>query len=285
MPISYDTLRHWHFDDIRHDYSEKDAILYALGIGLGEDPLDPRALRYVYEKSLAAYPTLSVALAYPGFWLRDPRTGVDWVRLVHGEQRLRLHRRLPASGTVIGKLRNTHLIDKGEGRGALLINERRLFDEAGAHLATLTSTTFLRGDGGFGAGDAPPEPLAATPDTPPERSTALRISPRAALLYRLNGDYNPLHADPGIARQAGFDRPILHGLCTYGMAARAIVDTWCDGDGDALTELNTRFSAPCFPGETLEFEMWRRGAEIRFRARAPGRGVMVLSHGSARIQS
>ncbi|OZI42127.1 3-alpha,7-alpha,12-alpha-trihydroxy-5-beta-cholest-24-enoyl-CoA hydratase [Bordetella genomosp. 5] len=286
MPLSYDTLKHWRFDDIRHTYGERDTMLYALGIGLGADPLAARELRYVYEKDLATYPTMGVVIAYPGFWMRDPRTGIDWVKLVHGEQRLTVHRPLPAAGTVIGKMRNTHVIDKGADKGALVINERTLYDEAGALLATITQTTFCRGDGGFGAGDAPPAPLVAAPDGTPERSLTLPISPRAALLYRLSADYNPLHADPEVARRAGFERPILHGLCTYGMAARAVVDTWCDGDGDALVQLDTRFSAPCFPGETLTFDMWRTDAdEIRFTARAPRRGVTVLSHGSARIRT
>ena len=159
MPLDYATVKDWRFDEVRQRYDEKDAMLYALGIGLGQDPEDERQLRYVYERDLLAFPTMSVVLGYPGFWVRDPRTGIDWIKVVHGEQRLAMHAPLPASGVIIGRSRNTHVVDKGADKGALVITERTLHDEAGACLATLTQTTFCRGDGGFGGGDdGPPCP-------------------------------------------------------------------------------------------------------------------------------
>jgi acyl dehydratase len=285
MPLNYDTIKNWRFDDVRQTYTEKDAMLYALGIGLGEDPVDPGQLRYVYEKDLRAFPTLAVVLGYPGFWMQDPRAGIDWVRLVHGEQRLTLHAELPAQGTVIGKTRVTHVIDKGAGKGALVLTERVLQDESGKRLATIAHTAFCRGDGGFGQGDAPPPELPHTPHRAPDRQVQLRVSPRAALIYRLSADMNPLHADPEIARKAGYDRPILHGLCTYGMAARAIAQAWAGGDAGRLVQLDARFSSPVFPGETLAFDMWQEGEEIRYTARSVERDVQTLSRGVARVRS
>jgi len=294
MPLDYDTLKHWHFDPIEHRYTGKDTMLYALGIGLGQDPLDPHELRYVYEQNLQAFPTLAVVLAYPGFWMRDPRAGIDWVRLVHGEQRLTMHAPLPPQGTVIGQSRITHVIDKGADKGALVVTERTLHDPTGQLLATLAQTTFCRGDGGFSAqqkqpSDAPPPALPAAPNRAPDRQARLHISPRAALIYRLSADMNPLHADPAVARKAGFERPILHGLCTYGMAARALVRTWGDGDARRLTHLDVRFSAPVFPGETLIFDMWREGAQdgrgmqLHFTARSAERNVQTLNCGVATL--
>lgn len=282
--MDYATIKNWRFDDVRHRYDEKDTMLYALGIGLGQDPLHAGQLRYVYEKDLQCFPTQATVLGYPGFWMSDPRAGIDWVRLVHGEQRLTMHAPLPASGTVVGKSRVTHVIDKGADKGALVITERTLHDEAGAHLATLQQTTFCRGDGGFGNGDASPPALPAAPTRAPDRSCTLAAAPNAALLYRLSADRNPLHADPDVARDAGYPQPILHGLCTYGMAAHAIVKTWCDYDAARLTSLNARFSAPVYPGETLQVDMWRgESAGLQFIVRAAARDVVVMSHGTATI--
>ncbi|WAI83377.1 MULTISPECIES: MaoC/PaaZ C-terminal domain-containing protein [Achromobacter] len=285
MPLDYATVKDWRFDEVRQRYDQKDTMLYALGIGLGQDPEDTRQLRYVYEEGLQAFPTMGVVLAYPGFWVRDPRTGIDWVKVVHGEQRLTVHAPLPASGMVVSRTRNTHVIDKGADKGAIIINERTLHDEDGACLATLRQSTFCRGDGGFGQGDASPEPLPATPDGEPDLRCELRIAPNAALLYRLNADPNPLHVDPEVAHQAGYPRPILHGLCSYGVAAHAIVKSCCDYDASRLTSLNTRFSAPVYPGETLQCDIWRQpDGQIQFLARSRERNVVVMSHGTATVQ-
>ncbi|AOY95643.1 3-alpha,7-alpha,12-alpha-trihydroxy-5-beta-cholest-24-enoyl-CoA hydratase [Cupriavidus sp. USMAA2-4] len=286
MALDYARIKHWAFPEIRQSYAAKDSIFYALGLGLGEDPVDARQLRYVYEDGLKAFPTQAVVLAYPGFWMQNPETGIDWVKVVHGEQRLRLHRPLPAAGTVRARAHVSHVIDKGAGKGALVITERTLVDDAtGEALATLAQTTFCRADGGFGQGDTPPEPLPAVPERAPDAVREIAILPQAALLYRLNADPNPLHADPAVARAAGFERPILHGLCTYGVAARALLDAFADGDGDRLAELNVRFSRPVFPGETLQVRMWREAdGRVRFDARIPARDVTVLSHGVAELR-
>lgn len=286
MPLDYATVKNWRFDEVRQRYEQKDTMLYALGIGLGQDPEDTGQLRYVYEKDLQAFPTMSVVLGYPGFWVRDPRAGIDWVKVVHGEQRLTVHAPLPASGVVIGRSRNTHVIDKGADKGAIVITERTLHGEDGTCLATMQQSTFCRGDGGFGQGDSSPEALPAAPDGEPDLRCALRIPPSAALLYRLNADRNPLHADPDIARQAGYPRPILHGLCSYGVAAHALVKSCCDYDASRLTSMNLRFSAPVYPGETLQCDIWRLPqGQIRFVARSRERDLVVMSHGTATVQS
>ncbi len=282
MPIDYERLKNWPVQEIEHRYEVKDVILYALGIGCGSDPLDEDDLRFVYEDNIRVQPTFAVVLGYPGFWLKNPDTGVDWKRVLHGEQSVILHKPLPAAATVIGRTRVTEIVDKGAGKGALMFSDREVIDkESGELLATLTSTTVLRGDGGFGGPAGPvPEPHAL-PAEPPQLSLDLPTLPQAALIYRLSGDYNPLHADPNIARAAGFGRPILHGLCTFGVAARAILKACCGNEQSRLRKIQVRFSAPVFPGETIRTEIWRNGQSVSFRARVVERDAVVLNNGLA----
>ncbi|MBC7285078.1 MaoC/PaaZ C-terminal domain-containing protein [Hoeflea sp.] len=285
MSIDYDRLLNWKFPEVRQRISQRDAILYALGIGLGSDPLDENQLRFVYEKSLQVLPTYPVVLGYPGFWLKDPGTGVDWVRLVHGEQGIQIHRPLPSEGEVIGRTRVTGIVDKGAGKGALVYTERELTNaENGELLATLTNTTFCRGDGGFGGPTGPVKPAPQLPQRPADASIALPTLSQAALLYRLNGDFNPLHAEPAVARAAGFDRPILHGLATMGVAGHALLRVM-DYDPSALSSISVRFSAPVFPGETLTTDVWKEGGELFFRTQVASRNVLVLNNGHATLRA
>lgn len=286
MALDYDLIKNWTFDDVRQTYTEKDSILYALSIGLGQDPLNASQLLAVYEADLKVFPTMAAVLGYPGFWMQDPKAGITWVKLVHGEQRMRFHRPFPVAGEVVGRSRVSHVIDKGADKGALVIVERKLYNAADdTLLATVEQTTFCRADGGFGQGDAAPEALPKVPGTAPDHVCELQTSPQSALLYRLNGDMNPLHADPDIAQQAGYPQPILHGLCTYGIAAHAMVKSLCDYDFARLRYLNTRFSAPFYPGETLAVEMWRVDDEtVQFQARSRERDIVVLSNGIAGIE-
>ncbi len=285
VPLDIDALRNWVFEDIEHTYTERDTMLYALGLGFGEDPLDERELRFVYEKELVAAPTMAVILGYPGFWLRDPRTGVDWRRVLHGEQWLEIFRPLPVAGRVIGRPRIDCISDKGAGKGAIIYQSREIRDAAdGALLARVSMSSFCRGDGGFGGENLPGPQPAAIPDRRPDILCELRTLPCQALIYRLSGDYNPLHADPEVARAAGFERPILHGLATYGLAGRAILRTLCDYQPERLVGLDVRFSAPVYPGETVRFEIWREGEEARFRARVAERDRLVLNNGAARFR-
>jgi acyl dehydratase len=284
MALDPQKLLNWKFADIEHAYSEKDTMLYALGVGCGSDPDEAGDLKFVYERGLAALPTMAVVLAYPGNWLESPESTADYSKVLHGEQSLVLHRPLAPSCTVVGRTRNRDLLDKGTGKGAVLFTEREIFDKAsGERIATMTATAMLRGDGGFG-GKAGPQPAPhVLPDTAPTRHVDIRIAPNAALIYRLSGDRNPLHADPKAAAAGGFAKPILHGLCTYGVAGRAIVRACCGNDPARLRGLQVRFSAPVYPGETVRTEMWPEDERVSFRARVLERDVIVINNGLARV--
>ena len=280
MAIDPERLLAYPIPEVRQRITNRDAVLYALSVGLGQDPTDANQLDFVdHHRALRALPSMAVVLGHPGFWLGDERTGVDAVRLVHGEQSVEIHRSLPVEGDVVGRTRVTGLIDKGKGRGALLFTEKQVTDAASGELLAVTeATTFLRGDGGFG-GSATPSPRPhPMPDTPPDIVVDLPTRPEQALYYRLNGDDNPLHADPDVAARAGFSRPILHGLCTFGIVSHALLRGLGDYQPDTLRRVGLRFSAPVYPGETIRTEMWRDGS---FRARVAERDVVVVDHGLA----
>lgn len=286
MAIDYEALKARHFPEKEQSYSSRDVILYALGLGFGADPMDEAQLRFVFEEAegFAAVPTMAVVMAGPGFWVREPDSGIAWQKVLHGEQGLEIHAPMPVSGTVIGRTRIEEVIDKGEGRGALIYIAREISDKAtGRALATARMTTFARADGGFGGPSGPVKPVHQLPERAPDMAVDIATRPEAALIYRLSGDPNPLHASPAVAREAGFDRPILHGLCSYGVAGRAILETCCEGDPSRLRRLDLRFSSPVYPGETIRTEIWRDGGEVSFRARVVERDVVVLNNGLAVI--
>lgn len=282
MPIRHDHLLNFPIPEIRQRLRWQDCALYALSLGCGQDPLDAEALRFVTEgPAMRMLPTMPVVLGYPGFWLADPATGVDALRLVHGEQSLELHAPLPVEGELIGRSRVTGLVDRGAGKGALLYSERVILDAAtGARLATLEQTTVLRGDGGYGGPAGPVRPPAPEPQGEPAITLDIATRPEIALLYRLNGDHNPLHSDPAVAAAAGFPRPILHGLATFGIVGRALLAALCGGDPARFGRMRCRFSAPVFPGETIRTEIWPAGDGAAFRALVPERGQVVVSNGA-----
>jgi acyl dehydratase len=282
MPIVYDKLLALKIPEVEQTYGPKDAILYALGLGFGQNPLDEDELPFVYEKNLKVLPTFAVVLGWPGFWPRDLDSGIDWVKLVAGEQGLVLHRPLAQSGSIVSRTRVTEIIDKGPGKGALVYSERIVADRAsGQKIATITQTSFCRGDGGFGGPPREAPPVHPIPDRPPDFTCDFPTRPEAALIYRLSGDPNPLHVDPAVAKAAGFPRPVLHGLATFGISARAIVKNICGYDPAKLTGIAGRYSAPVFPGDTIRTEIWREGRVISFRARVPERDALVLNNGRA----
>jgi acyl dehydratase len=284
MPIDYDKLLALKIPEVAQTYSDKDTMLYALGVGLGHDPLDEQELAFVYEKNLKALPTFALMLGYPGFWVRDLETGIDWVKVVDGERSFSLHRPLAPHGTVVGRTRITEVIDKGPGKGALVLSERVITDKAsGAAVATVTQTTFCRGDGGFGGPPREAPPPHPIPERAPDLVCDLPTRSEAALIYRLSGDRNPLHADPETARKAGFPRPILHGLATFGVAGHAILKSICGYDPARLMAMAGRFSAPVFPGETIRTEMWHDGAVVSFRARVAERDIVAINNGRAEV--
>ena len=281
MKLQPDKLAQWPIPEGRLSYTARDAILYALGIGCGMDPVDEAELQYVYEEGLKAFPSMAHVLGYPGFWMKDidPALGLDWRKMLHGEQTMKLVAPIPPSGSVVGRTRITGIYDKGEGRDAVILSQRDIEDTAtGRQMGYVTSTILVRGAGGFGGTPAPASALKAVPDTKPDLTIDLPISPQAALIYRLSGDTNPLHANPKAAAEAGFPRPILHGLCTLGVATRAVVRA-CGKGGDALREFGARFSAPVFPGDTIRTEVWRSGGGGSFRSRVLERDAVVLSNG------
>ena len=282
MPIDRDFLLNWAMDPVEESYTDRETMFYALSLGLGTGPLDSGQLRYVYEKGLAAFPTMTVVMCLPQGWAVDPRAGLNYRMMLHGEQGLVVHRQLPVSGRLRGVTRVVEVIDKGEGRGALLYLERQVTDAASGELcATVKGTVLARADGGFGGPSGPVREVHAIPAGEPDVALDMTTSPQAALLYRLNGDRNPIHADPEAARSARFPQPILHGMCTYGIAAHAILKQFCNYDPQALRELDVRFSAPTFPGETVSFAFWKRGTVVSFRARVSARDATVLDNGRA----
>jgi len=285
MPLDPEKLLALKIPDVEHTYGPKDCILYALGLGFGQDPLNAEELAFVYEKNLKVLPTYALVQGYTAYWLRQPGLGVTWEKVVHGEQGFTLHAPVVPQATVIGRTRILDVVDKGEGRGALVFSERQIIDKpSGRLLATLKQTTFCRGDGGFGGPKRETPQPHALPERTPDIICDLPTRPEMALIYRLSGDINPLHSDPDFARQAGYPRPILHGLATLGMAGRALLKSVCSYDPARLTAMAGRFSAPVFPGETIRTEMWRDDDVVSFRVRVAGRDAIAIDHGRAEVK-
>jgi acyl dehydratase len=286
MAIDYEKLLALKIPDAVHTYGDKDTMLYALGVGLGHDPIDRAQLDFVYEKNLKALPTFACLLGYPGFWVRDLDTGIDWVRIVNGEQGFTLKAPVKPRGTVVGKTRIVEVIDKGEGKGAVVYTERKITDKASGELiATVTQTTFCRADGGFGGPPRESPPSHKVPERAPDLVCDLGTRPEMALVYRLSADLNPLHADLDVAKAAGFPRPILHGLGTFGVVGHALLKSVCNYDPTRFIAMSGRFSAPVFPGETIRTEIWRDGNIVSFRALVPERNIVAMSNGRAEIRA
>ena len=285
MAIDYDKLLALKIPDVEHSYGDRDAMLYALGVGVGHDPIDRAQLDFVYEKNLKALPTFACLLGYPGFWVKDLDTGIDWVRIVNGEQGFTLNAPIKPRGTVVGKTRILDVIDKGAGKGAVVYTERKITDKASGELvAIVTQTTFCRADGGFGGLPREQPAPHKTPERTPDLVCDLGTRPEMALVYRLSADLNPLHADLDVAKAAGYPRPILHGLGTFGVVGHALLKSVCNYDPSRFTAMSGRFSAPVFPGETIRTEFWRDGDVVSFRASVPDRNVVVMHNGRAELR-
>lgn len=284
MAISYDHLMGLKQHDVPFSYGDQETMLYSLGVGLGRDPLDEAELDFVFERgSLRTVPSMAAVLGRIPI-LKD--CGYDYTWVLHGEQKLTLHRPLPATGELLVDARVVEAYDKGADKGALIYTEltaRTRSDDQ--PLFTQVSGTFARGDGGFGGATTPSPKPHAIPDREPDLSCALDTRADQALLYRLNGDRNPLHADPALAKRVGFPVPILHGLCTYGTACVAILKTICGYDHTLITGLDVRFSAPVYPGETIVTDMWRDGTIISFQCRLKERDVMVINNGKCTLRA
>lgn len=259
-------------------------MLYALGIGIGADASAPADLQFCYEKNLKVFPAPVNVIAHPGGWIMAPELEVDWVKLLHGEQSFEIFQPLEAGKTYVGYYRVRDVLDKGEDKGALLFLEKELRDkDTNERVSLVTSTYFLRGDGGSGGTITQAPAPHNLPERPADQTLSLPTLPQAALIYRLSGDYNPIHAEPALAAKAGFERPILHGLCTLAVATRAVLKAYAGDDPARLKSLQLRFSAPVYPGETIVTKFWREGDVISFRAKVAERDLVVPNNGRAVI--
>jgi len=284
MAIEYSHLKAWQIPHATQSYTHKDCILYALGLGFGDEPTNPAQLRFLYERGLQAFPSMAVVLAMGVAWASDPGTGIDYTKVLHAEQSFELHRPLPTHGDVLARTAVVEVIDKGAGRGAIVISQRDLyFDGEVSPTATLRSSLFCRADGGFGG----PVTESPKPHPVPEREAdakmAIKTLRQAALIYRLSGDINPLHCDPERAAAAGFREPILHGLCTFGTAVRSALDAAGVDPADVKAG-GARFTSPVYPGETLQTEIWRDGEMITYRTHILERDKVALNNGWLRLR-
>ena len=270
------------------EYTDRDSLLYAVAIGMGRDPMDANELEYVCETvGNRVVPTAATVLSRPK---QRPSQGnalrgkMNFALMLHGEQRLQVHQPLPSAAETLISSRTTGIYDKGEGKGALVTTETEVTLADGAPLYTLGSTMFYRGDGGFGGqsdGAPVPHPL---PDRAPDKVCEMPGRADQAMVYALCGDRNPLHRDPEFAKKAGFDVPILHGLCSYGIACHAVLKSMLDYDQTRITGFDVRFSAPVFPGETQVVELWQDDDVISFRVRIKERDVVSINNGKCTIK-
>jgi len=275
--------------EVRQKYTARDTMLYALGLGLGRGSSASCAqeMRYVYEKELSALPTLGLVLGYPGLWMADLATGIDVRRLLHGAQVVRLARPLPAEGDIVGTSAVVSIVDKGPGRDALVVTRRRVIDTVKDELlCELDVVSVLRGQGGFGGVATGAPVFAAIPDRAPDLEDHWDLDERAALIYRLSGDFNPLHVDDALAKSVGFARPILHGLCTLGSAVCSVSRVALGFETERIGAVAARFTAPTYPGQRLRTQVWREHGELRFRCFTDGEGAgCVLDNGSISLTS
>ena len=281
MSSRYDELMALRSLGQAYAYSDREVMLYACGIGMGADPLNEQELAFVNEASLAERPLKVVpTFASVAAWGAGPGDmKLNMLMLVDGERDIRFHQKLPVAARITADSRVTGVWDKGADKGAVIQTETVLRDDSGAALATLVASRFARGDGGFGGpSDGQPAPHAV-PSRAPDQRIEIPTRPDQALLYRLCGDRNPLHSDPEFARRAGFPRPILHGMCSYGITCRAVLQTYADYDPAAFKRHAARFSAPVFPGETVSVALWKDGDVVSFEAAVKERGVTVIRNG------
>lgn len=286
MTIDYEDLIARRSEGRRFSYTDTQVMLYNLSIGMGRDPLDAKELPYVFERpALQVVPSIASALTTGGASILAG-VPIDWAKVLHGEQRLTVHQPFPPSADLIADVSVSEVTDKGADKGAtitLKIEARLAVDDSPVY--TAENVTFARGNGGFGGptkSKSTPHPL---PDRAPDIVFVSETRPDQALLYRLNGDRNPLHADPDFARQAGFPSPILHGLCSYGIACRAVLASVCDYDATRIAAFDVRFSAPIFPGETIHTDIWVDGPTVSFRNRIEARGIVSLNNGRCLIRA
>jgi acyl dehydratase len=267
-------------------WNPDDVILYHLGIGAGSGKgkaTDPRELEYTYERKLKVLPSFGVlhAGSGPGGLGAVPGISINFALVLHGEQSIVVHRPIPVAALTETRSRIAGLYDKG--RAALIVIETETREKGGEPLFTNRTSIFARGEGGFG-GDSGPRPGNEAPSRAPDLEVESPTTTHQALLYRLNGDKNPLHADPEFAKLGGFDTPILHGLCSFGVACKAVVDAALDGEVDRVAAYEARFTGVVYPGETIVTSMWREDGKILLTAKTAERGSPVLGNAAITLR-
>jgi acyl dehydratase len=261
---------------VTHEYTERDVMLYALGVGCGPDEI-----QFCYERELKVLPTFAVIPSFPAMLNLGGAMQVNPAMVLHGEQRIELHAPIPTSGTITTTPTIKAVYDKV--KGAVVVVETDSVDSKGTLLFRNTASIFARGEGGFGGDRGPSGARNVPPDRKPDKSIARKTLPQQALIYRLSGDMNPLHADPDFAKMGGFDRPILHGLCTFGYAGLAVLQAYCDGDPARMKSFEVRFSGVVFPGETITTDMWQvEPGKVVLTAKTE-RGEAVLTSAAAEV--
>jgi acyl dehydratase len=280
MTIDYDDLISRRVTDRTFSYTDTQILLYNLGVGMGRDPLDEAELPFVFERpALRAVPSAATVLSMGGGGNLLAGVPIKWNLVLHGEQRLTLHQPLPAAADLLSTTFVSEVLDKGADKGALITIRSEVRLASGEKLYDTENVTFARGNGGFGG----PSKSSAVPHMLPARAPDIvhvtETRPDQALLYRLSGDRNPLHAEPGFAKGAGFPKPILHGLCSYGIACRAILAAVAGYDPARIKQFDVRFTSPVFPGETIHTDIWVDGEIVSFRSRIAAREVISINNG------
>ncbi len=283
MPIDPGLALGYELGGGEYAYTRDDVILYHLAVGAGDPSTDPNELEYTYEKNLKVLPSFGVIPTFGSMAGFESIPGLEFnpALLLHGEQDLVIHRPIPPEATIVNRGRVAELWDKG--KAALVVLEVESADTSGTPLFTNRYSLFLRGEGGFG-GESGPSAGNAPPERSPDGVIEKKTMPQQALLYRLCGDKNPLHADPAFAKMAGFDRPITHGLCSYGVVCKAIVDSLLGGDVTRVARYQARFAGAAFPGETYRISFWEEGDRLVLAANSGERDAPIISHAAITVR-
>ncbi len=281
MSARYDELMALKSLGQNYAYTDRDVMLYAYGIGMGADPMDEQELAFVNEAYFTARPVKVVpTFASVAAWGAGPgEMNLNRLLVVDGERDITFHKPMPVAAKITADSSVLGVFDKGKDKGLVVRHKTVLKDETGIELATLVASRFARGDGGIG-GPSEGQPEAhAMPARAPDKTIEITTRPDQALVYRLCGDRNPLHSDPEFAKRGGFPKPILHGMCTYGITCRGVLQTFADYDPSAFKQHAVRFSSPVYPGETVSMDLWKDGNVVSFEAKVRERGVTVIKSG------